>query len=189
MKLNDALKARIKGMSYPANDTDCKISYDELRYIKLLHYDFVGKVHEGELIVNAKLADEVMKIFYELFKAKYPLASVRLVDDYGQPASDSLSMAANNTSAFNYRRISGSKTLSRHSYGAAVDINPVFNPYIVGARVAPENSKPYVDRSRNFAGKIDHADLCYKLFLKYGWTWGGDWQGDKDYQHFSKIGF
>lgn len=185
-KLDDALKKRITGMSYPSDVESCKVSYDDLRYIKLLHYDFDGNVHEGELIVNAKLADEVMEIFYKLHKAKYPLTSVRLVDDYGEPGNDNLSMAANNTSAFNYRVVTGSKTLSRHSYGAAIDINPMLNPYMDGGRIAPENGAAYADRKKEFAGKIDHEDLCYKLFIENGWTWGGDWSGDKDYQHFSK---
>ncbi len=190
IKLSDDIKQRITGMSYPKDDEDIMISYDDLRYIKLKYVDFQGNLHSGELIVNKKLADEVMEIFYELYKANYPLESVRLVDDFGEPGDDNLSMAANNTSAFNYRRVTGSKTLSRHSYGAAIDINPKLNPYIDGDRIAPENGAEYADRSKDFAGKIDHDDLCYKLFVDHGWTWGGDWKGDKDYQHFSKdIGY
>lgn len=186
MKLDDALKSRITGYSYPADDSDARISYVDLRYIKLLHYDFDGNVLEGELIVHAKLAAEVMEIFYELYQAKYPLTSVRLVDDYGETANDDLSMAANNTSAFNYRFVSGTTTLSRHAYGAAIDINPRLNPYINGDEISPENGAAYADRTLDFAGKIDHNDLCYKLFIAHGWSWGGDWDGDKDYQHFSK---
>jgi len=186
IKLDAAIKKRITGLSYPADDTNIRIHYDDLRYIRLLHYDFSGQVSEGELIVNAKLADEVMEIFYELYQAKYPLTSVRLVDEYGEAANDDLSMAANNTSAFNYRFVSGTKTLSRHSYGAAIDINPMLNPYINNGQISPPNGAEYADRTRDFAGKIDHNDLCYKLFKSHGWSWGGDWDGDKDYQHFSK---
>ncbi len=186
MKLDAALKARITGMSYPADDPAVQVSYDDLRYISLRHVDFAGQEHTGELIVNAKLAAEVMKIFYALYQARYPLASVRLVDDYGEPGDDNLSMAANNTSAFNYRRVTGTTTLSRHSLGAAVDINPLFNPYLHSGLVSPASAGPYVDRSREFPGKIDHEDLCYRLFHQAGWSWGGDWSGDKDYQHFSK---
>ncbi len=190
IKLNDEIKQRITGMSYPEDDKDIAIGYDDLRYIKMKYYNFEGSVNEGELIVHRKLADEVMEIFYELYKAKYPLESVRLVDDYGEPGDDNFSMAANNTSAFNYRQVTGSKTLSRHSYGAAIDINPKLNPYIDGDRVVPENGAEYADRSKDFAGKINRDDLCYKLFTARGWTWGGDWKGDKDYQHFSKdIGY
>ncbi len=94
MKLSDGIKKRITGMSYPADDKDIAISYDDLRYIKIRHYDFEGNVKEGELIVNKKLAKEVTQIFYELYQAKYPLESVRLVDDFGEPGDDNLSMAA-----------------------------------------------------------------------------------------------
>ena len=184
--LNDSLKNRITGMSYPADDTDCAIGYDKLRYIRLLYYDFDGTVQQGELIVNEKVAQEVIEIFYALYQAGYPFASIRLVDDFGEPADDNRSMAANNTSAFNYRYVTGTNTLSRHSYGAAIDINPMINPYIDGDRIAPENGAKYADRSLELPGMIDHDDLCYKLFTERGWTWGGDWSGDKDYQHFSK---
>lgn len=186
ISLDENLKQRITGISYPADDSDIQIHYDDLRYIRLLHYDFEGDILEGELIVHATLADEVMEIFYQLFQAKYPLTSVILVDDFGQPADDTLSMEANNTSAFNYRFVTGTSTLSRHSFGAAIDINPMLNPYIVGDRIMPENGEPYADRSLDFPGKIDHDDLCYQLFTDRGWAWGGDWSGDKDYQHFSK---
>lgn len=186
MELSDALKKRITGMSYPSDDGDAKIHYDDLRYIGLLYHDFEGNVKTGELIVNKKLADEVMQMFYELYCAKYPFTSIRLVDDFGEPADDTRSMEANNTSAFNYRRITGSKKLSLHGYGMAIDINPKLNPYVKKNGVSPENGKAYVDRSKDFAGKIDHDDLCYKLFIKNGWKWGGDWKTVKDYQHFEK---
>lgn len=186
IEIDDEIKTRITGMSYPADDTHAGISYDDLRYIRLLHYDFDGNIKTGELIVNEAVADEVMQIFLELYQAKYPLTSVILVDDYGEPGDDNLSMAANNTSAFNYRHITGSSKLSRHSYGAAIDINPMMNPYIDGDRIAPPNGEVYADRSMDLEGMIDHDDLCYKLFIENGWSWGGDWRGDKDYQHFSK---
>lgn len=184
--LDAALKKRITGISYPANDPNCQVRYEDLRYIQLKHYNFEGQVLSGELIVHARLAREVTEIFLALYQAKYPLTSVRLVDDFGEPHDDTKSMEANNTSAFCYRTVTGSTTLSRHSFGAAIDINPMLNPYIDGDRVAPANGAPYVDRTRDFAGKIDHDDLCYKLFTRQGWSWGGDWSGDKDYQHFSK---
>lgn len=185
-RLDDETKVRITGMSYPADDANSAVKYDDLRYLKLLHFDFDGVVHEGELIVNKSLADEVLSIFYQLYQSQYPLSSVRLVDDFGEPGDDNVSMAANNTSAFNYRYVTGTKKLSLHSFGAAIDINPMLNPYLVGDRIAPENGAKYADRTQDFAGKIDHDDLCFKLFTAHGWTWGGDWHVDKDYQHFSK---
>ena len=187
LKLTDEIKDKITGMSYPADEGGAEVTYDDLRYIRLKYYDFEGRVHEdGELIVNRALAQEVTEIFYKLYQAKYPFTSIRLVDEYGEAADDNLSMAANNTSAFNYRYVTGTDTLSLHSYGYAIDINPRLNPYIAGGRVAPENGADYADRSLNLPGMIDTDDLCYRLFSENGWRWGGNWEGDKDYQHFSK---
>jgi hypothetical protein len=187
IKLNDSIKKRITGMSYPSDDKNIEISYDDLRYIRLKYYDFDGNVHDdGELIVNAALAKEVTEIFYTLYKEKYPLASVRLVDEYGEPGDDNLSMAANNTSGFNYRKVTGKKNLSQHSYGRAIDINPLMNPYIKkDGSISPPKGAEYADRSLKLRGMIDTDDPCYKLFTKKGWSWGG-YSGEKDYQHFSK---
>lgn len=185
-ELNDELKERITGMSYPPDDKDCQVQYDDLRYIRLKYYDFDGNEHnDGELIVNYKVAEEVTQIFYELYKEKYQMTSVRLVDDFKQPADDTKSMEANNTSAFCYRRVTGNKKMSLHSFGCAIDINPQLNPYIVGDRIAPENGAQYADRSKDFEGKIDKNDLAYKLFKQHGWRWGGTFS-DRDYQHFDK---
>jgi hypothetical protein len=187
LELTDEIKDKITGMSYPADDRGAKVTYDDLRYIRLKYYDFEGHVHEdGELIVNRALAQEVTEIFFKLYEAEYPFTSIRLVDEYGEAADDNLSMAANNTSAFNYRFVTGTDTLSLHSYGYAIDVNPRLNPYISDGRVAPENGAAYADRSLGLPGMIDPDDLCYRLFTEYGWRWGGDWEGDKDYQHFSK---
>jgi len=183
--LTDGLKERITGKSFPEGEAE--ITYDDLRYIRLKYWDFEGEEHEdGELIVSEQLAREVAGIFYALYEAKYPFTSIRLVDDFGEPGDDNLSMAANNTSAFNYRFVTGTDTLSLHSYGDAIDINPMLNPYIDGERVAPENGAAYADRTLGLPGMIGHDDLCYKLFTENGLKGGGDWDEGKDYQHFSK---
>lgn len=185
-ELNDEIKERITGISYPKEDKNCQVKYDDLRYIRLKYYDFEGNVHDdGELIVNYQVAQEVTEIFYELFQQKYSLASVRLVDYYNQPGHDTLSMEDNNTSAYCYRRVNNSNNFSHHSYGGAIDINPMMNPYISGKSFSPKNSKDYLDRKKHLAGMIDHKDLAYKLFKDHGWKWGGDWS-DPDYQHFYK---
>ena len=184
--LTEALKTRITGMSYPAPGEPCRVSYDDLRYVHILYVDFDGMEQEGELMVHRKVANDVIDIFYKLFVKKYPLASVRLVDDFGQPGDDGNSMRANNTSAFCYRQVTGTAHLSWHSFGAAVDINPLQNPYMNKGRVSPEEAREYLDRKNKRPHMIDHSDYCYKVFTAHGWKWGGDWSGDKDYQHFYK---
>jgi len=99
-------------------------------------------------------------------------------------------MHANNTSAFNFRRIEGTNCLSSHSRGTAIDINPLYNPYVRfrGSHmlVSPQGAEAYIVRTKEFPYKIVKGDLCYRLFKKHGFIWGGDWRNSKDYQHFEK---
>jgi len=183
--LDDEIKAKITGSSYPEAPQD-DITYDQLNYISLLHYNFKGEICFGELIVAADLAEEVTQIFYQLYLSEYPLTSVILIDEFGGSDGDRASMSANNTSAFNYRWVAGTSKLSNHAYGCAIDINPMMNPYVKGNHVSPENGEKFADRSDIRLGMIDDGDLCYQLFTEYGWTWGGDWKSVKDYQHFEK---
>lgn len=181
-KIDENIKSRIEGVSYPASGAE--IGLEELSYVEILHYDFEGNINKGELIVNAELAKEVTEIFYELYENKYPVESVKLIDEFN--GDDEASMTANNSSAFNYRTIAGTNKLSKHGRGAAIDINPLYNPCVTESGVAPAAGKRYADRKEEFAGKIDEDDLAYKLFTKAGWTWGGHWKSLKDYQHFEK---
>lgn len=166
------------------------ISTEELNYIRVLHRGIDGNTYIGELIVNSGISEDILGIMRELYRADYPIERMVLVDEYG--ADDDRSMEANNTSAFNYRTVAGTDTLSNHSYGCAIDINPLYNPYVReksnGTQViSPSSGAVYTDRSEDFPYRIDHDDLCYQLFTEHGFTWGGDWSNPKDYQHFEKT--
>lgn len=178
---NSTIFKRIEGKSYAKG---CNFPLEQLRYLKLLHYNAKGEVCRGEMICNKAISKDLIEIFQELFKMKYPIESMRLIDDFD--ADDEKSMRANNTSAFIYRKVAGTKVLSYHSRGLAVDINPLYNPYIKGNLIQPANAKAYTNRSGNFPYKITTQDPCYKLFKKHGFTWGGSWRSLKDYQHFEK---
>ena len=98
----------------------------------------------------------------------------------------------NNTSCFNYRVVENTSSLSKHALGLAIDINPLYNPYITynkdgTSNVSPVAAMDYADRDKSFPYKIDEDDLCYKLFVEHGFTWGGNWNSCKDYQHFQKV--
>jgi hypothetical protein len=186
--LSENLKRFITGISYPLED-DGEISYDSLRYLHVLHYDFEGIISEGELICNKEIADDLAEIFFELYRNEYQLEKVRLIDLYN--GDDDAAVADNNTSCFNYRKVEGSDHLSKHALGLAVDINPFYNPYVTydaggTEHISPAGSEFYADRSRSFAYKIDEDDLCYRLFTDHGFIWGGNWNSLKDYQHFQK---
>lgn len=186
MEIDRHIFSRIDGISYPE---DCALSLDELRYVRVLHMGFDGLTHIGELIVNASIADDIIDIFYQLFTYEYPIEKMLLIDCYD--GDDESSMADNNTSSFNYRFINNSTVLSNHSYGLAIDINPLYNPYIRetgnGSLVLPASGGVYTDRTQNCAYFISKEDLCYNLFTEKGFTWGGDWDTVKDYQHFEKL--
>ena len=187
--LSEEIKNRITGISYPADDNgNLGITYDDLR-VHILHYNFDGMSTEGELICNTYIADDLLDIFYELHRNEYQLERVRLIDEYN--GDDTASMEDNNTSCFNYRVVDGTTNLSKHAMGLALDINPFYNPYVTypngSIRISPVGSEPYADRTADFPYKIDENDLCYKLFTEHGFTWGGNWNSLKDYQHFQKT--
>lgn len=188
--LSEELTNYITGTSYPENEAQPAVTIMDLSYVHVLYYDFEGMPAEGELICNQAIAQDLVEIFHELYRSEYQIEKIRLIDEYG--GDDDLSMADNNTSCFNYRVVSGSSSLSKHAYGLAIDINPLYNPYITynkdhSINVSPAAGEDYADRSRSFPYKIDENDLCYRLFKEHGFTWGGDWNSCKDYQHFQKT--
>ncbi|MBD5508022.1 MAG: M15 family metallopeptidase [Lachnospiraceae bacterium] len=187
--LTDEVKERITGISYP--ESGCTVPYEDLAYVGLLYFDFDGEEQTGELICNQAVAQDMVEIFYELYQNDYRIERVRLVDEYA--GDDTASMADNNTSCFNYRVVDGTTNLSKHAYGLAIDVNPYYNPYVVynkngdgSTYISPPGSEVYADRSQSFPYKIDENDLCYRLFTEHGFTWGGNWNSTKDYQHFQK---
>ena len=209
-ELTDEVKARITGISYPITEEEAdslaipavnlisdpaalQISYDDLRYLKVLYYDFDGNVQEGELICNVSIAEDLKEIFYELYCNQYPIESIRLIDDYDGDDTASIWRPAN-TSCFNYRVVMVQQVSQTHALGCAIDINPFYNPYVVFDKtgngqdyISPKGSEIYADRSKDFAYKFDEQDLCYRLFKEHGFTWGGSWNSCKDYQHFQKT--
>lgn len=205
--LSDEIKKKITGISYPVTEADkdnaavtavnivssvedIQVAYDDLRYVSVLYYNIKGIKRTGELICNKAIAQDLVEIFYELYRNEYQIEQISLIDDYS--GDDTLSMSDNNTSCFNYRLVDGTTSLSKHALGLAIDINPLYNPYVVYKNdgttyISPQGSEIYADRSKEFPYKIDENDLCYKLFIEHGFTWGGNWNSLKDYQHFQKV--
>jgi len=180
-------KRMIEGNSYRAG---CPISLKDLRYIKVKYIGFDNKEHIGELIVNKSVASDIVNIFRELYSIKYPIRKMELVSNYN--GSDFASIEADNTSAFNCRFIDGTKKWSNHTYGKAIDINPIENPYVSkSGYTSHKKSYPFVARVRKnnssaYKAMLLKNDKAVKIFKKYGFRWGGDWNCCKDYQHFDK---
>ena len=103
---------KMLGKSIPLENKD-DVDITMLSYLQVSYFGFDNKTHVGEIIVNAKIADEVLEIFKELYEIKYPIEKIKLIDEYD--ADDELSMSDNNTSCFCYRVISGTNRLSNHS--------------------------------------------------------------------------
>lgn len=185
----DSVWQTMQGKSWHDNPY---IKRSDLRYLRISHYDLEGRTHVGEMICNKLIAEKLLAIFRELYQAHYPIQQMRLPDVYD--ADDERQMRANNTSCFCYRNISGQKNLSKHARGLAVDINTLYNPYVRynkkdGSQIVePATAKKYANRKADFPYKITRYDLCYKLFTKYGFSWGGAWRSLKDYQHFEFTG-
>ncbi|MFA5576931.1 MAG: M15 family metallopeptidase [Tissierellaceae bacterium] len=178
--LPEGIIHKITGLSYLENDN---VSLDDLAYVQITHWGFDEDKHIGELIVNSQVASDIVEIFRELYDAGFQIEKMRLIDEYG--ADDDLSMMDNNSSAFCYREVAGSKgKLSKHSLGLAIDINPVQNPYIKNDVILPAIGGEYLDRENYRRGMIIEGDSCYEAFISKGWTWGGNWKTLKDYQHF-----
>lgn len=180
MEIPDVIFNRMYKVSFTE---DCPVTREDLRYVKVLYWGTDNSPHTGELIVNKVIAEQTRDIFFELYKASYQIERIELVDTYG--ANDEVSMSNNNTSCFNARKVKGSDEWSKHAYGMAIDINPLYNPYISAeGKVLPIKGEKYADRENNFKMKIDSGSYVYSVFKKYGFTWGGDWDNVKDYQHF-----
>ena len=171
---NYSLKSSLNGIQIP---TQIK---NELCIVNVYYFSFDNKLHKGQIVVNKNLSEDIKTIFEEIRKHKFPVGKVIPIVKYNW--SDSASMEDNNSSGFNYRFIKGTKKLSNHSTGCAIDINPMLNPQILNGKIYPSNGSYSIKKP----GTITKDSFIVKLFNEFGWTWGGDWKNSKDYQHFEK---
>jgi len=163
----------------------CPVPPADLRQLTLTYRGFDNAPHTGSLVVNRDLADDVLRIFHELYRRSFPIERMVPIEDYG--GNDDASMADNNTSAFNCRDATGKPgVFSNHSWGRAIDINPLTNPYVKGDKVLPPAGRKYLDRTKEFRGSVLKGGFVVHLFESDGWTWGGRWPDRQDYQHFEK---
>lgn len=181
--ISDCIFARMAGKSWKA---DCTLKRDDLRYVRVLHRNFKGENQMGELVVGRKVAADVVYIFRKLYEANYPIELMTLIDEYD--ADDERSMEANNTSCFNFRFVTGCRSqISYHGRGCAIDLNPLYNPYVKGSVISPKSGRPYAyNRNNSSPYIIKGGDIVYRLFRERGWRWGGNYRSLKDYQHFEK---
>lgn len=176
---NMTLTAALKNSKAP-RDIQADLEIVTVRYL-----GFDDNVHQGQLVVHRDLQDEIADIFEQLLLYRFPVFKVVPIAAYDW--DDHASIRDNNTSAFNYRSIFGTKTLSNHSYGRAIDINPRTNPYITEKGVVRPSGPPYDPTAK---GAIVDGDAVVRIFLEHGWQWQGyrkEQFGEVDYQHFEKV--
>jgi hypothetical protein len=164
----------------------CPVSPAGLRLVTASVWGFDGRPYRGRLIVNRDAVPAVSRVMRRLFALHYPIRRMRPVSAYG--ADDHRSMAADNTSAFNCRFVSGTTRWSQHAYGRAIDLNPLENPYVDGDHVSPPRGRRFADRSLHAKGLVHDGGNVVRAFAAVGWGWGGHWGGARDYQHFSATG-
>jgi hypothetical protein len=166
----------------------CPVAPAQLRTVRVSHWGFDGEVHEGALVVHRRAAPALVKVFRQLHAARFPIRRLEPVSRYR--GSDRAAMAADNTSAFNCRRVNSAATgaWSMHAYGLAIDVNPVENPYVWSGGVSPPAGRAHLDRTRYRPGYAVEGGVLVRAFASVGWQWGGRWGSAKDYQHFSENG-
>ena len=181
--LPDDVREWMRGSSWRRG---CPVPLRDLRLLRMSFWGFDGEVHRGPMVVHADVAGDVLNAFRRIYRREFKIRRIRLVDAYG--ADDDRSMAANNTSAFNCRYVKGTTRWSQHSYGRAIDINPIQNPYVDGGFVDPPAGERYVNRRNVRKGMIIEGRAVTDAFDAIGWGWGGRWSSAKDYQHVSRSG-
>jgi len=166
----------------------CPVGPAELRTVRVSYVGFDGRAHAGSLVVNRRVTADVATVFRRLYAARFPIRRMTPVAAYG--GSDTRSMAADNTSAFNcrYAVAPGAKRWSVHAYGEAIDVNTIENPYLEGGRVLPPAGRAYTNRTNARRGMAVAGGALVRAFASVGWLWGGRWPASPDWQHFSRTG-
>jgi hypothetical protein len=180
LEIPAAMQERMRGCTWHEELPSPRLH--ELRLLLIPYLDFGGQERLGQLVTATSLAEQVHAIFAELRRIEFPIESMRPMIEFD--GDDGRSMEANNSSCFNSRRIINTERISVHSYGAAIDINPIQNPVIRDGVHRPQAGGAYLDREQLRPGMIVPGCRALQIFGDAGWAWGGDWDHPKDYHHF-----
>jgi hypothetical protein len=186
-RIGPFLRDRLVGRNWHPG---CPVAIDDLRQVRVSYRNFRGRTRSGTLVVHEMVADDVLHVFERLFRARFPIERIDLPRAYRPPRPSDRFSTHNRTAAFNCRPATGSPgSLSHHSYGWAIDINPLQNPYVAAdGSVLRRAARPFLDRTLREEGMIHRHDVVVRAFASIGWEWGGDWHTLKDYMHFSLTG-
>lgn len=191
--LPSALSAEMRGTTWTPG---CPVPLGDLRLLHFNYHGFDGVIRRGPMVVNASVAEDVLWVFHQLFDARFPIKHVGLSRPFHPKAFAQhrrITSHRSNTASFNCRPVvtalGPGDDFSQHSYGLAIDLNPLQNPYVTSRGfVRNRAAEPYTMRTRHLEGMIHEDDVVVRSFAAIGWAWGGNWNGDKDYMHFSLSG-
>jgi hypothetical protein len=191
VRLPEGLRREMRGTTWKPG---CPVSLDDLRLLRFTYRDFDGEVRRGPMVVNEDVAEDVLSVFGRLFRARFPIKHVALTREFvPEEFEPRISSPRSVTAAFNCRPVITPRgpldDFSQHSYGWAIDINPVQNPYVDSdGFVRNLKARRYLDRSKRLPGMIHDGDVVVRAFAAIGWSWGGNWRSGQDYMHFVRSG-
>jgi D-alanyl-D-alanine carboxypeptidase len=186
-----SLRRRMRGTTWKPG---CPVPLGDLRLLRFNYWNFHGEVDRGPMVVHEDFAKDVLWVFRRLFRARFPIKQVALTKEFIPEEFEPVTYTKRSvTAAFNCRPVitprGPASDFSRHSYGLAIDINPIQNPYVAAdGFVRTMASRRYLDRSRRLKGMIHDGDIVVRSFARIGWGWGGHWSEGKDYMHFDFRG-
>lgn len=158
----------------------CPVAPALLRRVWVSYIDFNGAYHDGSIIVRADVAARTQRVFQTLYRWRFRIMAMAPMS-VNMPGQTDMSIV---TAGFQCRPVAGTKVWSEHTYGTAIDINPLQNPMIRGNLIDPAAGSFYLNRRRYLIGML-HAEGAARAFLWNGFHWGGTWRTLKDYMHFS----
>jgi hypothetical protein len=185
-RIDRELRQRLVGRDWHAG---CPVPIVDLRVVTVRYLGFDGETHAGPLVLNERVAADVLWVFRRLYRHRFPIEEVALAGKWHPTRPRDWFDTSDVTSSFNCRPVTNGTSFSEHAYGWAVDINPLRNPYVGSdGAVLRRAVKPFVDRTQDRPGMIHPGDVVVRSFARIGWSWGGDWISLKDYMHFSLTG-
>lgn len=158
----------------------CPVLPADLRKVWVTYIDFYGAARSGSIVVNKAIARPTQRAFLTLYRMRFRIMGMSPMSLNARWITDMSTV----TSGYSCRTVAGSKTLSQHAYGLAIDVNPVQNPMIRGTYIDPRSGVDFLARAPYRRGMM-HATGAARAFTANGLYWGGRWRTLKDYMHFS----
>ena len=159
---------------------------DQLVLINVEYYSTDHQLHRGQLLLNRSIEKDIIAIFDSIKTWRFPVVQAIPIVTFDW--DDDCSMAANNTSSFCYRKVQGSKNLSHHAEGKAIDINPLFNPMMGKSPDRSNRVKPQDARyDKEVPGTLYPGHPVVQEFLKRKFVWGYNFSKYYDIHHFQKT--